>query len=177
MIDYHKDDLIEEYKQIHAHDRTYGMGRPHPCHHEFVRFLKEHQCHTVLDYGCGKGGRLKLLEQDGFEVQGFDPAVPEFSETPTGPFDGIVSDDVFEHFHPHHVLDELITIKKLGAKAHAFRICTIPALKVLPNLKENLHTVLHSAMWWVHVINAVFPEFSHRHTTTGTHVLVYVGQK
>ena len=52
--------------------------------------IKNDWCNSFLDYGCGKGGLVKRLfkyrELNGI-VQGYDPAVDEFSQYPQKPVD------------------------------------------------------------------------------------------
>lgn len=49
----------------------------------------------ILDYGCGKGNLIYTLRANGFVAHGYDPGWPEFEKFPAGPFDLVVSFDVF----------------------------------------------------------------------------------
>lgn len=55
--------------------------------------------HTVLEFGCGGGVFLQFLREAGYQAEGYDPYVAEYSEIPekSAPFDCIVNNDTIEH--------------------------------------------------------------------------------
>jgi len=113
---------------------------------------------SALDFGCGKAVQFSdtvpghpdgtTLESIlGFEVTKYDPAVPRFSEEPTGKFDLVWATDVLEHV-PEEDIDYVV--HRLGALTRKALFVTVgsgPAKKTLPN-GENAHVTQKPADWW-----------------------------
>lgn len=102
---------------------------------------------TLLDYGCGSNrSLLKVLDCD-VAYNGYDPAVPEFSEEPF-PCDCVVCIDVLEHIEPEkldHVLDH---IRSLTLKNAFLSVHTGAALKFLSD-GRNAHLIQKPSSWWL----------------------------
>ncbi len=73
----------------------------------------------ILDFGCGLGNDIKLLEQKGFPIQGYDPYY--FPAYPTHKFDTILCFYVLNVLLPEeqaHVMMEVSHLLKPGGKAY-----------------------------------------------------------
>jgi len=87
----------------HARKKTFG-GRFLFRYAERVKqVIDEHQCRTMLDYGCGKGVQYQktmasgLMLKDYFgleQIAMYDPGLPQFSTLPDGQFDIVVATQV-----------------------------------------------------------------------------------
>ena len=90
------DASIEMSKALHASNKAYGLADAYKMKTSLKGLLeipKAIRCtseflfiNSILDYGTGKGGLVSLLKSyedlGGINIQGFDPAVEEFSKRP-----------------------------------------------------------------------------------------------
>src|SRR5688500_13808076 len=86
----------------------------------------------VLDYGCGKQFLKEAIEQYGYKVTGYDPAIDGLEATPE-PHDIVYCGDVLEHIEPElldGVLEDLRRVTKLAA---ILVVNSDPAGKKLPD--------------------------------------------
>ena len=165
----HYQELIDLHAQLHR-EGTGGDGGENTFagksllrHIPAIRKLAlATNAKTLLDYGSGKGapyfrpgyykdpsGRYATaLEAMGLEsVRCYDPAVPEFSALPAGPFDGVVSTDVLEHIHE---ADVPVVLGEIFDRAQRFvymNIAGFPARKRLPH-GANAHSTVRPPRWW-----------------------------
>ncbi len=69
--------------------------------------------HRILDFGCGKGLFISFLAEKGFvNAVGYDPYIPEYSDTTIleQSYDVVVAQDVIEHANdPQSLLAQLNT--------------------------------------------------------------------
>ena len=149
------DNLIDQYKQIHA-TRKYGDTsiknlrylRPQ------VKLLKPT---TILDYGCGQS---KLVDVLGVSCEAsvlrYDPAIPEFDNKPEAgsKFDLLINVDVLEHV-PESQLNNVVGEMASYSKNAIIVIDTRPAEAVLAN-GENAHCTLKSHAWWEEYLGKFF---------------------
>lgn len=74
---------------------------------------------NILDFGCGLGNDVKLLQQKGFDIKGYDPYyLPIY---PDGKFDTIICFYVLNVLFPHeqaNILMEVSHLLKPGGKAY-----------------------------------------------------------
>jgi len=141
-------ELISEYyrdqnAELHKLRPDYGSnGHRHaPQIRELAGAM---QAESILDYGCGKGTLSDAM--DGL-VKNYDPAFPEWSETPE-PADLVVCGDVLEHIEPEcldAVLDDLARVTK---KCLFATIAMRPAAKTLPD-GRNTHLIQQDLKWWL----------------------------
>lgn len=101
---------------------------------------------SILDYGCGKGLLAKGLDEHGYVVREYDPAVPGKDKLPR-PAELVVCTDVLEHVEPECLDDVLDHLKELTLDRIFFTISTRPAKKHLAD-GRNTHICLHDADWW-----------------------------
>jgi hypothetical protein len=147
LIGFRKPELIsEEYvrlnAQLHRENVAYGIGGSRHAD-TVIKLRSAIKADSVLDYGSGKGYLQKELP---FPIWQYDPAMPEFSESPR-PADLVVCTDVLEHIEPDkldYVLDDLRRcVKKVGY----FVIHTQPSTKSLAD-GRNSHLIQKGQKWW-----------------------------
>src|SRR5436190_3801658 len=106
--------ITEEYRRMQQElHRNPNYGVASVGFAPFVaNVIKQVGATELLDYGAGKG-RLALtlddLMDEPITVHHYDPAIPEWSQTPT-PCDFVTCIDVLEHIEPallDNVLDDL----------------------------------------------------------------------
>lgn len=113
------------------------------------KLLKKHKFESLLDFGCGKGDLIKLIEisYPNAKIAGYDPGYEEYNEFPMGKFDLVISTDALEHVEPAY-LDK--TLQELGERIDKYaliRIACYPAVKKLPD-GRNAHLIVQSPGWW-----------------------------
>lgn len=145
------DKYINMYKELH--EDMEGFGRSSNAYFDevclFIDYLKPE---SVLDYGCGKGAIIKLLQEKYPHIKfyGYDPAVPKYQELTIKKADFVINTDVLEHI-PEMSLDGIINdISKISQKAF-FALHHAPAVAILPN-GENAHCTVKSLKWYEKLI-------------------------
>lgn len=149
---------LDQCRQHHERSKTFsGRGcRKHAA--TILKLADQVDARSALDFGCGKaigygetiaghpeGTTLESIL--GFEVTKYDPAVPQFSEEPTGKFDLVFCTDVMEHI-PEEDIDYVVhRLASLTRKALFVTVDTGPAKKILPN-GENAHVTQKPGEWW-----------------------------
>jgi len=151
---------LEQYQEYHRGER--GPGAPNypgnsyrRQHSRVAELLKQHGAQSMLDYGCGKGlqwTQKRLWTAWNFQPDLYDPAVEQYSQMPAGPWDAIISTDVFEHI-PAEELPEIIRWMSINATRFIFLgIADCLAKAILPN-GENAHCTVESHEWWRQTIS------------------------
>jgi len=112
-------------------------------------FLTQYQPTSVLDFGCGHGALMTIIQQayPDMRVEGYDPGNADHNRVPKRSFDAVVSADVFEHIEPNHLAETLHMISNKMIVAGWFRIACYPAKKHLPD-GRNAHLIVESPTWW-----------------------------
>lgn len=127
---------------------------------QIAELVRETGAETLLDYGCGKGHQYTLKrwhEAWGIMPALYDPAVPELSVLPPGPFDGVICTDVLEHVpgdELEQVIGDLVRLSQLWCFVS---VCCRPAKKKrkLPD-GRGVHVTLESEAWWEEVLGRAF---------------------
>jgi cyclopropane fatty-acyl-phospholipid synthase-like methyltransferase len=101
---------------------------------------------SVIDFGCGKGGLVRALREQGIEADGFDPGVKEWQQRPAKTYDLLTCLDVFEHVEPSHLVAMLDELRALADRA-LMVISHVPAGKRLPD-GRNAHLIIKPRNWW-----------------------------
>lgn len=144
------------YQELHKSNLTYGGGGIGllPVISELIEYLN---AKSVLDYGCGKGGLVRALQEKfpDIKVCGYDPAVEEFENLPTEKFDLVVNTDVLEHI-PADELPE--TVERIAgfSKNVFFHLHHAPASQILEN-GENAHCTIWSPQQYNELFSKFFP--------------------
>ena len=165
------DYYIDQYKQAHTDPKTFPGISIRYYVKDVAKLIKESGAETLLDFGCGKGQQYtnpELMKKWGptpNKVWGimptlYDPAVEQYSNFPSGKFDGVVSTDVMEHV-PEEAVDHVLEL--IFSKANKFVFMAIatyvgkPTSYKLPN-GEQPHITVQSDSWWIDKISKHVPD-------------------
>ena len=119
----------------------------------FINYLKPK---NILDYGCGNGVLLKLLKHKytKINIDGYDPAIKEFSVIPKNHYDMIINTDVLEHIPKSDIGDVVNHIKSLSNNVF-FCLHHGKAWTILPN-GENAHITIEPKEWYHNLMRNYF---------------------
>lgn len=122
---------------------------------EFLPFLRQLGCTTLLDYGCGQNTiKRYFAETDpSIEVTGYDPAIPEHAHPPTAN-QFVVCINVMEHVEEQYVPNVLRHICSLAQVGAHFTIGLTKSKKFLPD-GTNAHITVQPIGWWLSKIEAL----------------------
>ena len=112
-----------------------------------VELIEREGLKTFLDYGCGKGLFAKAMQERGYTVTNYDPAIEAFSNAPD-PHELVTCFDVLEHIEPDCLDAVLADLASKTQKLGMFTIATRPAVKHLPD-GRNAHLIIENMAWWV----------------------------
>ncbi len=153
ITDYYK----EQNRLLHESHGKYGrQGHKHiPV---IQRLMEEFKCKTVLDYGCGKA---TLARDADFDVQCYDPGIPEYEKLPE-PADLVVCTDVLEHIEPDLLENVLKHISDVTIICSWILIRTVPDFsKTLPD-GTGPHKIVEPPEFWHEKIYPYFREIYSR---------------
>ena len=156
-------------KDLHSSDGSYGLPEAYKMKNSLKGRLEIPSAvnnsarlmnvRAILDYGTGKGGLVSLLKESesliNIDIQGFDPAVKEFSRRPVRSFDIVTCIDVLEHIDREAIGDSIKDISSLLSGFLFFAIDLVPARKTLSD-GRNAHIMLAPADWWSQQLSAQF---------------------
>ena len=163
------DNSIDHSRELHAADNSYGLAIAYKMRNSLKGRLeipsavnnsaRFRNVRSMLDYGTGQGGLISLLKESDstidIDVQGFDPAVKEFSRRPDRSFDIVTCIDVLEHVDRDKIGDSIKDMSSLLNGFLFFAIDLLPAKKTLSD-GRNAHIMLAPADWWSQQISAQF---------------------
>lgn len=146
-----------ENARLHETDPTYG-AEGHLWAYTVAGIALVEDCHSILDYGCGKGTLGRVLNQtfapqhdDGlslaFEVREYDPAVRGKDTPPVEQADLVVALDVLEHIEPACFDDVLSDLDRLTGRLLFVVAVTKPSKRIMSDGRDT-HLSLHDAAWW-----------------------------
>ncbi len=100
-------DHLEGERRAHAASDGYGRHDHHYLDAVMRDVIARAGGGSALrwfDYGCGKGRFMERVRPMGLfgEVAGYDPAVPEFAERPSGQWDIVTCLDVLDTVEPQY---------------------------------------------------------------------------
>ena len=164
-------EFIEAYKDLHTQETKFKGSSLNPYVISIGKLILEHNCKTLLDYGCGKALgysdkceeiQLKKPVHEVWNIDSYtlyDPAYPKYNTLPTGTYDIVICTDVLEHI-PEQDLDWVIErILNYSTKIVFLNICTAPALKHFKKGKfkgKNLHISVFENKWWIKKIGKIW---------------------
>lgn len=142
--------ITEEYRKkneaLHKSSGGFG-GKAQKRAKATIEFIAKTGSTTVLDYGCGKGGLVHELRKQGFDTQGYDPAIEEFQAMPS-PADFVVFYEGPEHIEEKCVDAVLEHVASLTKKA----AWIVTALRTGGDIFEdgtNAHVTVKDGDWWL----------------------------
>lgn len=153
--------LNQELHQIRQDfgNRPTGAGLAENLSSAILKCHKINMANSILDYGTGKGKLIKHLKKKlppNILVDGYDPAVDEFSSKSDKQYDIVTCLDVLEHV-------ELDSINKVLEDIHQStkNICYLiidlqPAMKKLSD-GRNAHILIAPSDWWIGKVSNLFP--------------------
>jgi hypothetical protein len=147
-------EYMELNAELHRNFERYGSNSARHLD-RVLDLMSRTRCQTVLDYGCGKGSLVDSLKMRKVKVQGYDPAVPEYSATPE-PADLVVCTDVLEHIEPECLPAVLADLDRLMGRAGFLLIALrYDSTKTLPD-GSNPHKLVMPLDWWVAKLRKFF---------------------
>jgi hypothetical protein len=136
---------IQQHRLAHGNPKEF-RGRSLPAHIDQINhLLREHHCHSILDYGCGKA-QCWPPEWQG-RITGYDPAYEPHSAPPQGVYDMVICTDVLEHVPESAMAGVIAHIFELRRRWAYISICTRPSRKTLPD-GSNKHVTVRPPDWW-----------------------------
>jgi FkbM family methyltransferase len=159
------DEMRELNARLHTENPYYGSGGSKYA--ETVLKMKTQEINSILDYGCGKSQLAKSLP---FPIWQYDPAVPEFSETPR-PADLVVCTDVLEHVEPEHLQFVLDDLRRCVLQVGYFVIHLGAAKKTYAD-GRNAHLIQQPASWWKKKLERFFDIATAQQNGNDLHVVV-----
>ena len=103
-------DLIDSYKKLHEQEGKFKGISLIPLVPTLIKIVKDNDCKTLLDYGCGKAIPYdkercrevdlrnpiqELCSLESFDL--YDPAYEKYAILPDKKYDVVVCTDVLEH--------------------------------------------------------------------------------
>ncbi|MGB0818370.1 MAG: methyltransferase domain-containing protein [Candidatus Puniceispirillaceae bacterium] len=151
--------ISPEYQQLlqDYHQANIGWAKSGARFYERARELvAEHKPRSLLDYGCGKGVLVSMLNQSFPQLVTdlYDPGVPEFDHDPV-PADMVTCTDVLEHIEPEHIEQALYHLQALTKKVAYFVVHTGDCGHKLPDGRPA-HILQRSQQWWMEKLTEVY---------------------
>lgn len=135
------------------------------------KLCDDYEVQELLDYGCGKQLLAKNLKvKHNMAVQLYDPAIDGLDDTPD-PCEMVVCIDVFEHFEPTLIYNNLDELQRLTKRLGFFTVCCEPAMKTLED-GRNAHLIVQPPEWWLPKIMERFDLHTFQKRPDGFLVLV-----
>lgn len=141
--------ITEAYKDLNArqHFERPEWGRQSMKWWETIKTLCDQLgVKKFLDYGCGKQSLKAALEPFGYEVTGYDPAIPGL-DSPPEPHLFVVCTDVLEHVEPECLDAVLADLHRVTRKGCFMVIATRPAGRTMVD-GSNPHRIVETQDWW-----------------------------
>ena len=149
---------VEQYKLLNDKNKLYYESNLSIFNmvNEISLFIDYLKPKNILDYGCGNGVLLKLLryKYPEINIDGYDPAIKEFSVIPQNHYDMIINTDVLEHIPKSDIGDVVNHIKSLSNNVF-FCLHHGKAWTILPN-GENAHTTIEPKEWYHNLMKKYF---------------------
>ena len=150
------DSLIPKYRAL-SDTMSGNFGGLSVLNHvdSIKRLMKDLDCHTMLDFGCGRGDAYRsphklhhTLGLPRHAVTLYDPAFRPSSTLPKGTYDLVVCSDVLEHIPEDEVPEFVMRLFTYSRKAVWASVCCRPAKKTFPDTDINMHVTVHPFDWW-----------------------------
>lgn len=146
------DNYIQMHKEMHQQNYNTFAGKSLVKHISIIdRIIKQYECKTFLDYGCGKA----LYHPKHWKFDKYDPCYAPFSKKPNNVYDLVICTDVMEHIPEYDVERVIIDLFQYTEKFLFCSICTRAAKKQLPN-GQNAHSTIKTQDWWENKFALIF---------------------
>ena len=147
------DQYTKQLTRLHQIRESFGDSGSYK---HIDEWLANNKCHSLLDYGCGKGNVFKNIQKKFplIDCRGYDPGVPEYAVMPEIPAELVICTYVLEHIEPELIDNVLKHIESLTLKTAYLIIDTLPAQKNLPD-GRNAHLIIENQDWWTNKIQTV----------------------
>ena len=170
-------DLLDSYKELHKEEGKFRGISLVPLVPTLFNIIKENNCKTLLDYGCGKAipyskkecksiGLKKPVQElcnlDSFDL--YDPAYPKYNKLSKKKYDIVVCTDVMEHIAEQDIDYVLKDILSHSKKTVFLNISCQPALKHFKEGKfkgQNVHISVFHGTWWSDKVKNIWNKFKH----------------
>ena len=170
-------DLLDSYKELHKEEGKFRGISLVPLVPTLFNIIKENNCKTLLDYGCGKAipyskkecksiGLKKPVQElcnlDSFDL--YDPAYPKYNKLSKKKYDIVVCTDVMEHIAEQDIDYVLKDILSHSKKTVFLNISCQPALKHFKEGKfkgQNVHVSVFDGHWWSDKVKNIWNNFQH----------------
>ena len=170
-------ELLDSYKELHKEEGKFRGISLVPLVPTLINVIKENNCKTLLDYGCGKAipyskkecksiGLKKPVQElcnlDSFDL--YDPAYPKYNKLTKKKYDIVVCTDVMEHIAEQDIDWVLKDILSHSKKTVFLNISCQPALKHFKKGKfkgQNVHVSVFHGTWWSDKVKNIWNKFKH----------------
>tara|TARA_R100000808_G_C2081311_1_gene105018 strand:+ start:53 stop:598 length:546 start_codon:yes stop_codon:yes gene_type:complete len=154
------------YKTLHEQDPSYGATSIGYLL-EVEKIIKQRkfgafdELNSVIDFGCGKGTLLKALNDSNLSVNvdGYDPAIPEYKDLPDKKYDMLICTDVLEHVYEDELRGVYNQFDILDPSVMYLVVCTREAYSILPD-GTNAHKTIKDICWWIKELKNYFDNYS-----------------
>jgi hypothetical protein len=169
-------DLINSYKKLHEQEGKFKGISLTPLVPTLMSLVKENNCKTLLDYGCGKAlpydkERCREVDlrnpvQELCNIESFDlydPAYTKYATLPDKKYDIVICTDVLEHVAEQDIDYVLTQILSRSKKIVFLNISCQNALKHFTEGKfkgKNVHVSVFHPEWWGHKIGNIWNKFN-----------------
>ena len=168
-------ELLDSYKELHKEEGKFRGISLVPLVPTLMKMIKENNCKTLLDYGCGKAipyskkecksiGLKKPVQElcnlDSFAL--YDPAYPKYNKLTKKKYDIVVCTDVMEHIAEQDIDWVLKDILSHSKKTVFLNISCQPALKYFKKGKfkgQNVHVSVFNGTWWSDKVKNIWNDF------------------
>jgi hypothetical protein len=120
-------------------------------HPRILKWAKEYECKSILDYGSGKSDFLNIINVEfpdhGFQINQYEPGRPEFAMDPPVS-DMSICVDVLEHIEPEKLDNVLDHIYAKTNKIFYFKVCLVASHSTFPD-GQNLHLIIEDKDFWI----------------------------
>jgi hypothetical protein len=157
---------LAEQRRLHAAPRGFG-GRGDRWAGVVDEVARQHQCRTILDYGCGQGALGLVLRNAGWAVAEYDPAIEGKDGLP-GPADMVVCTDVLEHVESDRIYRVAGHLAALTQRVLVVVVALVETDKRLSD-GRSAHVLLRSVPWWRTLLEAHDFSLSHELVTSAKH--------
>lgn len=144
-------EYLRMQQHLHSIPKGYG-GNGDKWTDAVADMIRENECKSILDYGCGQGTLAKALLKKSdllVDIHEYDPAIRGKDQIEKyKKFDLIVCTDVLEHIEPDKLGIVIDHIFRLSNKLVFLVIATRPSNKWLLD-NRNAHLIIEPGTWWM----------------------------